>query len=737
MTTTPSVEGSGRVLSGAVDQLRTMRHAFFRTTIAVAVVVNMPGVFAAEVTQAQAVARSEESSTSQSSSTPIVLEAVTVTARKTTERLQDVPVSITVLPAETLKETPFDPGAAIARNAPNVQWVNRTTGSQWFSIRGISSLGSPANYSDGTIGFNVDGVPTSMMGASNVLLDVDHVEVLRGPQGTLWGTNALGGAINVITNQPDGTHDVRVTTEMGEDGYRMGEAIIGDNLIPNVLDGRMAIRFGHEDGDISSVHTDKLGERDIGAFRGGLRFTGWDDTTVTLTGNYLHDEANAPLYLLRNGNHTPKSGILTEPDSTNTQVGTNLTIEHFFDHFKLTSVSAYQYNELESELDGADSLVYGAVGLPASSSVSYLTDKENTVSQELRLSSLEGEPIRWVVGTSAMHTDGTRVCQSTQCAPVPFSAITMTSKLDTLSLGLFGDVSIPFAERWELSMGARVSHDDIEMKRHNSLGLASLTGSNSTAQTYLTGRMALAYKWTDDIQTYVSVARGHASRVYPLFSYPVNGVEADPYPAATDWTYEAGIKAALLDDRLQLDASVYYNDVKNGVMSYLDPALGAFRTAYQDYKTKGFELQGRAIITDGLSFNGGLGYTHSSLGSNGAATNTVSGNPVPNTPEWTATAGPQYETSAQIINLPGMLSFNMQYQYTGKRTADIDKSFYLDPYSIVNTRLGWKDKDLEVYLFGRNLFDKRYETFGSVYGGLEIVSVGRGRTLGVGLTKSF
>ncbi|WP_176034403.1 MULTISPECIES: TonB-dependent receptor [Burkholderiaceae] len=717
---------------------RAMRHTLLNTTIAATVAIGAPDVFAAEGTQAQTANGSPDGTASDSSAAVTVLDTVTVTARKTTERIQDVPESITVLPASTLTETPFDPGTAIAGHSPNVQWVNRTTGSQWFSIRGVSSLGTPANYSDGTIAFNVDGIPNSMMSASNILLDVDHVEVLRGPQGTLWGTNALGGAINVVTKQPDGARDVHFTTEVGEHGYRMGEAVIGGNIVPDELDGRMAIRFGHEDGDIRSLYTDKLGKRDIGAFRGGLRFTGWDDTLITLTGTYLHDEANAPLYLLRSASQFPTSGILTEPDSKATQAGATLTVEHFFDNFQLTSISSYQHNKLESELDTVDKLVYDAIGYPASSSVGYLTDQENIFSQELRLNSVEGASVRWVVGASAMRTNGIRWCSSTQCAPAPYSgSVLMKSNLDTTNLGLFGDVSIPFANRWEFSIGGRLSHDHIEMKQGNSLDLASLTGSNSTSQTYPTGRMALSYKWTNNIQSYVSVARGHASRVYPLFSYPVDGVVGNPYPAALGWTYEAGVKADLLSHRLQVDASVYHNDIKNGVMSYLDPSLNAFRTAYQDYKTSGFELQARALVAEGLSLTGGVGYTHSELGANGSAVNTVAGNPVPNTPKWTATAGLQYETSAEVIHLPGRLSADLQYQYTGKRTADIDKSYYLDAYSLVNTRIGWKNKDLEIYLFGRNLFDKRYETYGSAYYGMQLVSVGRGRTLGVGLTKSF
>ncbi|MFG1202746.1 TonB-dependent receptor [Xanthobacter aminoxidans] len=669
-----------------------------------------------------------------------VLDQIVVTARKTDENLNAIPESITVVSPEDLMEAPFDPGAAIAHNSPNVQWNSRAIGQQFFSIRGISSLGTPVNYSDGTVAFSIDGVPNSMMSASNVLLDVSRVEVMRGPQGTLWGSNALGGAINVVTNQPDGARDIHVTTEIGTNGYRMGEMVLGGNIIPDTLDGRMAVRFGHQDGNVSSLFTDDLGVRDIAAFRGGLRFTGIGDTTITLTGSYLRDEGNAPFYLVRNTPQFPISGTLTEPDSATTQGGTTLTVERKFDAFRFTSVSAYQYNELHSKSDNADKLLYDRIGFPAFSSRGQLDDKENIFSQELRLNSLEGNPIRWVVGASVVRTEGSRTCVSVQCAPPPyFDAITMDTDLNSTNLGLFGDISIPFAERWEFSIGGRLNHDDIEIKRANSWNIADLTGSNSTSETYPTGRMALAYKWSDEVQTYVSLARGHATRVYPLFGYPVNGIVANPYPAATDWTYEAGIKANLINDRLELSASVFYNDIKNGVISYPDPALGTFVTTYQDYKTSGFELQGRLLVADGLTLTGGVGYTYSELGANGANINTVSGNGVPNVPQWTVTAGLQYNVSAAFLNLPGSLSSSVQYQFTGSRPADIDDSFDLKPYHIVNARVGWKNdtNDFEVYAFGRNLLDERYETYGALYLGIETVAVGPGRIAGLGITKSF
>jgi iron complex outermembrane receptor protein len=666
-----------------------------------------------------------------------VLDTIIVTARKANERLQDVPESVTVVSPESLSANYFEPGAAIAQNAPNVQWVNTSPATRFFSIRGVSTLGSPQSYSDGTVGFNIDGVPNSMMSASNALLDVNHIEVLRGPQGMLWGANALGGAINVVTNQPDGNREIRFTAEGGSNGYGMGEAILGGNIIPGALDGRMAVRFDHRDGDIKSLFTSDLGKADIGAFRGGLRFTGLDNTTVTLSGSYLNDQGNSPWYVMRDAPGFPISGTPSEPYSKNTHADTTLKIEHDFDAFTLTSISAYQRNDLHVHSDPGDKFVYDEIGgLPLVPGVGGTFDKENIYSQEIRLNSREGDPIRWVVGVSAVRTDGSRTCDASSCALPPNET---KNAIASTNLGIFGDATIPIGKRWEVEVGGRVSHDDIDDKFTNSLNVPGLSGYNSTNETYPTGRLALTYKWTDDIRTYVSVARGHSSQVYSLLPIVTNGVLPGPFPAATGWTYEAGMKASLLDHRLDIEASVYHNDIKNGLLAYLDPQALAFRQTYQDYDTTGFELQARARITDSLSFIGGVGYTHSALGANGETLNTVKGNRVPNTPDWTATAALQYDAPGSMLHLPGNFSANVQYQYTGVRTADAEDSFDLKPYHIVNARIGWKnDKgDLEIYAFGRNLLDQRYETFGATLLGVPIVEIGTGRTIGVGVTKTF
>lgn len=194
----------------------------------------------------------------------------------------------------------------------------------------------------------------------------------------------------------------------------------------------------------------------------------------------------------------------------------------------------------------------------------------------------------------------------------------------------------------------------------------------------------------------------------------------------------------MLDDRLEIDGSIFYSDIQNGVLTYLDASSAQFFTTYQDYDTAGFELQARAQITDELKLIGGVGYTHSELGS-GSAGSLFKGRGVPNVPNWSANAAIQYEKPLEALGLSGEFSATAELQYVSSRVADVQQSFDLHSYSVVNLRTGWKNEqgDFEVYGFARNLFDKRYEVYGSSLSGAPVVMTATGRIVGMGITKHF
>ena len=262
----------------------------------------------------------------------------------------------------------------------------------------------------------------------------------------------------------------------------------------------------------------------------------------------------------------------------------------------------------------------------------------------------------------------------------------------------------------------------------------------TVADSFLTGRAALSYDWTDNLTTYGSISRGYVAGGFPSVS--VNnpfGRDEPSFPASTSWTYEAGFKSLLLYDHLRVNGAVFFNDVKNGHLVVFDPTMAFYITAALDYQSYGGELEAAVRVTPDLEVFGGLGYTHAQLVNvpAGSLIGATSGNDVPNVPALTANLGFQYTWSAEPLGLPGDFTGRLTWQHVGARAADVANSFDLDSYDVVNAKLTWDNgKGLSVYAFANNLFDERYEAWGQNFG-VPTVRVGQGRVVGMGPSFQF
>lgn len=209
-----------------------------------------------------------------SESTNTVLEPIEVTARRDPEPVSNVPLSVDVVrPNETL-EGPSNAATDLSRRVPNYSVNDVDNPRQGFSaIRGIGTLGFPLNPFDTTVSYTLNGAPISLYGGFQQLLDVNRVEVVRGPQNVLFGRSSQAGTVNIVPNEPDGTRDVRLLGEIGTKGEYLVDAIAAGTLIPNVLNGRGAVRFTGGNGFVPNLFNgDTLPNRDIGAARGSLRW---------------------------------------------------------------------------------------------------------------------------------------------------------------------------------------------------------------------------------------------------------------------------------------------------------------------------------------------------------------------------------------------------------------------------------------------------------------------------------
>lgn len=678
----------------------------------------------------------------QESSRVEQLDEITVTATRRPQLDSSLPIATTILPADSVPPAPLQPLADIARQTPGTAFQDfGRFGESYMTMRGIGTLGVALNSLDNTVGFSTDGVPTSLSGIGAPMLDIERVEVLRGPQGTTFGRNALGGAINAVTTPVDGRREIRLDAEAGTNGHGFVQGTVGGWITPGTVAGRAVVRWQNYNGDVPNVVTGlREGGARIGAARGALRFTPDETLTIDISGGFSDDQRNNPAFLVWEAPGYPVSGADVQPINRRQTANGTVRIAKQFDTVTLTSVTSYQDIRLANYGDFSDSLLFSrATGFPAfffnnpATDKVHIRDRERVFNQELRLNSQAGAPIQWVAGLNYFRSDFSTL----RISNVP-SQPTLNGTVDNLiqsqTVAAFGDVTIPLGNRFELSGGLRIAHDHQSMNgNYAGTGLVtSYSQRASVSDTYLTGRLALSYRFTDRIMAYASVARGYSSGGFEkTFSNAPFGVPATPFRPAKVWTYEVGTKAEIAPG-LRINAALFYNDVRDGQLASFDPATFIPFMVNQDYRSYGVEASITARIAEGLDITAGGALIKSQI-SDGAIPAIV-GNQVPQVPAVTANLAINYRTSIASLGLPGEFVARAEYQFVGTRYADISNTPKMNAYHIVNGRIGWERGNVSVYAFARNLLDQRPLSYAFTYapGATATYISGPGRVVGLG-----
>ena len=673
------------------------------------------------------------------------LDPVIITGLKRVDQAEELPVSATVIDGTSLAVTATDPDAALTRAAPNAYFGGfGQPGTGFVSIRGIGPLGQPANSLDNSIGFSTNGAATSAFGFPPSLLDIERIEVLRGPQGTLFGRNALGGVINVVTRPADGEREFSLTGEVGEDNYVLGEATAGGWISEGRLAARGAARFQKRDGDVPNVIIGgDEGDTDISAARGTLRFTPTDTFSVNIVTGYDEDERRNNYNMLLETPNFPVSGSDIIPRSDRKRFETTLEIEKKFDAFSFTSTTNYQDINLKTRVDVADSLLFDAAfGFvpPLGADLSDADDNDKIFSQELRLNSREDAPVSWVAGLYLFNSDYDSF-RDQDSSFSPYSSGLFNTKIDSQTVSAFGDVEFPVTRKLRVSGGMRLSHDRQDLSiDYTGKGfpgtVAAFSQRSDVSDTYLTGRAALSYHWSDTHMTYASISHGYASGGFERFTLNAAvGEFTEPFAPSRGWTYEIGSKRTLQDGNSFVNLSAFYNDVRDGqlVAANFDVTPVVFQFVNQDYESYGVEAEGRLHFGPSFQVYGGIGLTRAEIKNvpSGATPGIADGNRVPNSPNVTASFEADYR-------FWGNFFAKAQYQYVGSRAEDAQNSGFLSSYSIFNGRIGWENESLSAYVFANNLLDERPEYFGATYSpSVHSRAVGPGRLIGAGLRKRF
>ena len=682
----------------------------------------------------------------------VVLDPITVEARRREERLIDVPIAVTVVDEFQIEEQRIRDIEDLARQVRSFELT--TFGDDPRSglpvIRGVGALSSVLTPNNNTVPTIVDGAPLPGFAATLQLLDAAQIDVLRGPQGTFFGRNSIGGAVNVTSVRPSNSLERSLTAEIGTEWYRSATARISGPLTDN-LAGRLALRYqGQED----YLANDQPAQSDLGAFdvaaaAGQLHWDRSEATEVSLSARYEFDQRDTGFAVRLRDSDV----FQTEPFFSRNLALATLNVTRQLDQFAVHSVTNFTYYDIDIDSDATDGILFNRLlGLPPEAFIpeedfTRTDERELQAYQEFRASSLPEVDLSWVVGGVVSYN---HFSEQTLGVSTVFPSTNGDRDVDlaTQSYSIFGDISVPVFDRWELGGGLRYTYEVIDFD-HTYVGNGApgtvdfFEQSDDRRFNLVAGRVSLGFEPADDSLLYASVSRGAKSGGFPRFTNNAAfGIPEASFGATTNLAYELGAKADVLDGRVSLATALFFNDVENEAIGVFDPATFTFPIENLDIETYGVEAEVSVRLPHGFDLAGGVTFTEGEITGvpAGSATGAEVGNPVPNVPRVSGSVLLSYRGAPDFLGLASDQDLNafVGYSYTGSRPADVSDSFDLDAQHIIDARVGVTLGSVDVYAFGENLLGDVLEQQGVAIGpGVFSVLPARGRTVGVGVGLQF
>lgn len=668
------------------------------------------------------------------------LEEIVVTAQRREESIQNVPVSVTAFSAADIESRGATSLLDLGMASPNVTF-NTSSRGQNIRIRGVGAGDTQAIFEPG-VGIYVDGLYLPRMNGMNLdLVGIERVEVLRGPQGTLFGRNTIGGAINITTSRPSETLAGSVELTLGNYDRQDLQLGLEGPIVPGVLSGSIAglIRkregYGVRRDFITGNRIDEGDDQDRQAVRGNLLWRVNDDLEVRLTADYSSRDEKNPIYDLIQTFPTAlvtTSNALTEldyndqfltPDGyTNYATGpnadkldawsTSLILE-----WKLAAVT---FKSLSSYLDQRHVQASDIDASPLNIFEQIVTEKSTYHSQEFQLMGLAlNDRLNWIAGLyygkERVQMNGkSYIFQTLWDAAGVDASQDLNIWTDNANAAAYGQVNHKLTDRLSVTAGLRYSYDDKEVSRQRQRlnpPFAVFVPFAAADDTWgaTSGRLGLEYRWNDEVMSYVSAARGYKSG-------GLNGSSTStqaflPFDPEYLWTYEVGVRSDWLDRRLRVNASVFQTD-------YSDLQFFIFRTdstgapiQVVDNVAKaeitGFELETTALPLPGLMLTAGVGYLDGKYNSVEPGSPITLRDEFPDTPEWTLSVAGEY---SHLLADGARLSGRVDYAYKTEqqRLSSNSPLAVQKGYPTLNARLAFASSsgNWEAAIFGDNLTDE-------------------------------
>lgn len=644
-------------------------------------------------------------------------DQIIVTARRRAESLQDVPIAISAFNAEALANLQADTLSGIQYATPNLYLDQGDAGNAVIYIRGVGQNDSLA-FADPGVGVYVDDVFIARSQAAFLeVFDVERIEVLRGPQGTLYGRNTIGGAVKFVSTRPTSEPSGYIEAGVGNFGFFTAKGRISGPIAGDVLKGKIAFAYTTREGFAeNSVTGDDDGDVQTLAGRASLLFQPSDRTEFLLSADMRIDRPDTSRSPVR---ETPITGFdgtanvifptSTDPyqvdvnaNSLNDQTGYGVSLTSRFeatDRLTVESITAYRAFDFDLNLD--------TDGSPLPILDILVLQEQEQFSQEFRATYEDPDGLSLTAGLYYFHDDDTTFSGvdngSATFFGLPVSVFGFASsslaetRQKTDSYAAFADLTYALTPRLNVSAGARYTWEDRSSARLfenffdptisviqntpdflTGVGVAGTQISGKASFEAFTPRASISYDMTDDALIYLSASRGFKSGGFDGRANTDFGFRS--FHPEYVWSYEGGAKTSWLDGRLVLNAAVFYNDYTDVQVTSFgsDPVTGVFVSLFTNAASSrayGAELELSAQPTDELTLTGSLGllnarYREFDILVGGVATDVSDRRPV-NAPDFNASLGATWQ---RPVSNSLALTLHMDGSYRSEVATEITDS---------------------------------------------------------------
>lgn len=663
---------------------------------------------------------------------------VTATRRKTS--LERTPISMTVLSDALMTKNRVLDLTDVTRLTPSLVYVPRGASEGYISLRGAIIFDDSPGTDPAVSLFVDDVVRVSVADVSPQLFDMDRVEVLKGPQGTLFGRNSIGGVVSMYTKEP--TFDTNGSTELtyGDHGLVQGTAVFNAPIINDKLAARVDVAASSVRGNVKDVVTGgKLNGNHWTAARAKLLFTPRDDFKLVTGFDFLHREGTNSTWIYGNFAPTLLPNLTYDPEKSN-QLTPGRDYQQNWGFVgradwttaagTVTSITGYRH------LDAANL----TAAAPAPLNIANIGTREHDtqVTQELRLASAADRRLTWIVGAYFLHSNRARSIGAyidylpasllgfLAGFPAPITN-DLTQATHTTSAAPFAHLTYALTDRLKVEIGGRYTWQRKTgdgFSTHANLFAGGPIGAVYAASwNAFTPTMTVTFQPTQSLMTYATASRGFLSGGFNAQG-STDAALATPFDSEYVWNYEVGEKFDGLSHRLRVNVAGFVDRYSNLQVIQYNSQLGAASTTNAGAATvDGIETEISALPVGWLTVGVAYDYLHSKftkyLVNNGDGTfSDYEGNQVPFTPKQRVTASAEVHTD--LPGDAGSIAVGGDYTYRSSQELDVANDTPADILKltewrgIVNAHASWYSEDdrWEALLWGKNMTNRHYAVFG-------------------------